>query len=70
MNEPVTSPRSPVTTAPDSVGGAALKLAIIGPSHPHETGVAAHTTTLAHHLAQAGHDVTLVSWLHPWKSVV
>ena len=73
MNEPVTPPLAPVPTAADSadsvadgVGGAALKLAIIGPSHPHETGMAAHTATLAHHLAQAGHDVTLVSWVHPF----
>jgi hypothetical protein len=76
MNEPATPLRSPVMTAVDSpdpavggvdgVGGAALKLAIIGPSHPGESGVAAHTTTLAHHLAQAGHDVTLVSWSHPF----
>lgn len=52
---------------PDPVaGGAALKLAIIGPSHLDESGVTAHTTTLAHHLAQAGHDVTLVSWSHPF----
>lgn len=76
MNEPATPPRSPAMTAADStdpvvsgvdsVGGAALKLAIIGPSHPDQAGVAAHTTTLAHHLAQAGHDVTLVSWSQPF----
>ena len=46
--------------------GAALKLAIIGPSHLDESGVTAHTTTLAHHLAEAGHDVTLVAWSHPF----
>ncbi len=49
-----------------SAGGSALKLAIIGPSHLDESGVTAHTTTLAHHLAEAGHEVTLVSWSHPF----
>jgi len=43
---------------------AALKVAVIGPTHPYKGGVAAHTTTLAHELAAAGHDVTLVSWSH------
>jgi hypothetical protein len=76
MNEPATPLRSPVMAAADStdpilggVGAAALKLAIIGPSHPQQPGVAAHTTTLARHLAQAGHDVTLVSWSHPFPSM-
>lgn len=50
-------------------GGAALKLAIIGPSHLDESGVTAHTTTLAHHLAQAGHEVTLVSWSRPFPGL-
>ena len=40
----------------------ALKVAVVGPTHPYKGGVAAHTTMLAHHLAEAGHDVTLVSW--------
>lgn len=46
---------------------AALRIAVVGPTHPDQGEVAAHTTTLAHHLADAGHDVTLVSWapLHP-----
>lgn len=43
---------------------AALKVAVVGPTHPYKGGVAAHTTTLAHELAEAGHDVTLVSWSH------
>ncbi len=30
--------------------------------------MAAHTTTLAHQLAEAGHDVTLVSWSHLYPS--
>ena len=46
----------------------ALRLAVVGPSHPYKGGVAAHTTTLAHHLAGAGHDVTLVSWSHLYPS--
>ena len=69
MNETATPPRSPAMTAADSTdvvgGGSALKLAIVGPAHPDKGDVAAHTTSLAHHLAQAGHDVTLVSWSHP-----
>jgi len=47
---------------------AALKLAVVGPAHPYKGGVASHTTTLAHHLAGAGHDVTLVSWSHLYPS--
>ncbi|MFM6849503.1 MAG: glycosyltransferase [Terrabacter sp.] len=54
--------------APDTTGSAALRIAIVGPSHPHKGGVAAHTTMLAHHLADAGHDVTLVSWAHLYPS--
>ena len=42
----------------------ALKVAVVGPTHPYKGGVAAHTTSLAHQLAEAGHDVTLVSWSH------
>jgi hypothetical protein len=52
----------PVAGRVESVGGAALKLAIIGPGHLVTTDAAVRTTTLAHHLAQAGHDVTLVTW--------
>lgn len=48
---------------------ASLKIAIVGPSHPYKGGVAAHTTTLAHELADAGHDVTLVSWSHLYPAV-
>lgn len=50
------------------VGSAALRLAVVGPTHPYKGGVAAHTTTLAHELADAGHDVTLVSWSHLYPS--
>lgn len=47
---------------------AALRVAIVGPSHPDKGGVAAHTTTMAHELAEAGHEVTLVSWSHLYPS--
>lgn len=47
---------------------ASLKIALVGPSHPHKGGVASHTTTLAHELSAAGHDVTLVSWRHLYPS--
>src|SRR5689334_18559769 len=49
---------------PGDPWSSALKVAVVGPTHPYKGGVAAHTTTLAHHLAEAGHDVTLVSWSH------
>ncbi|WP_299442909.1 glycosyltransferase family 4 protein [uncultured Phycicoccus sp.] len=43
---------------------AALRVAIVGPTHPFKGGVASHTTALAHELVDAGHEVTLVSWSH------
>ncbi len=49
-------------------GAAALRIAVVGPTHPHTGGVAAHTTMLAHHLHEAGHDVVLVSWAHLYPS--
>jgi len=58
--------RSAATTS--SSDSAALKVAVVGPTHPYKGGVAAHTTTLAHELAAAGHDVTLVSWSHLYPS--
>src|SRR3954453_2419279 len=64
---PGQEPRGSSRDAPEldgSAGSAALRLAIVGPTHPHQGGIAAHTTMLAHHLADAGHDVTLVSWAH------
>ena len=36
----------------------------------YKGGVAAHTTTLAHELAEAGHEVTLVSWSHLYPSAL
>lgn len=69
------APRSsaPGSSAPESSppqSSAALRIAIVGPSHPYKGGVAAHTTTLAHELADAGHDVTLVSWSHLYPSLL
>jgi glycosyltransferase involved in cell wall biosynthesis len=51
-----------------AAASAALKVAVVGPTHPYKGGVAAHTTMLAHELAEAGHDVTLVSWSHLYPS--
>ncbi len=51
-----------------AAGSAALRIAVVGPTHPHKGGVAAHTTVLAHHLSDAGHDVVLVSWAHLYPS--
>ncbi|MGB7818333.1 MAG: hypothetical protein WBL35_06285 [Ornithinibacter sp.] len=45
---------------PSTGSGAALTVALVGPTHPFKGGVAAHTTTLAHELVAAGHEVTLV----------
>ena len=49
-------------------GPAALKIAVVGPTHPYKGGVASHTTMVAHELAETGHDVTLVSWSHLYPS--
>src|SRR4051812_11763383 len=66
---PAAAPGSEVSARPDaSTGSSALRIAIVGPTHPHQGGIAAHTTMLAHHLADAGHDVTLVSWAHLYPS--
>ena len=46
------------------VGSAALRIAVVGPVHPDDGPAAAHATMLAHHLADAGHEVTLLSWAH------
>ena len=48
-------------------GPAALKVAVVGPTHPTRAA-SPRTTTLAHELAEAGHDVTLVSWSHLYPS--
>ena len=55
---------------PSAGSGASLKVALVGPTHPYKGGVATHTTALAHELAEAGHDVTLVSWSHLYPSAL
>ncbi|MFC7491593.1 MULTISPECIES: glycosyltransferase family 4 protein [unclassified Knoellia] len=52
----------------DRDNSASLRLAVVGPTHPYKGGVASHTTELCHELAEAGHDVTLVSWSHLYPS--
>ncbi|MEO7129895.1 MAG: hypothetical protein ABIZ07_00785 [Dermatophilaceae bacterium] len=42
---------------------ATLKIAIIGPSRPAGDSAAEHTTSLANHLAEAGYEVSLVTWV-------
>jgi glycosyltransferase involved in cell wall biosynthesis len=49
-----------------------MRIAVVGPTHPHTGGIVHHTTELSHHLAAAGYDVDLISWssqypefLHP-----
>jgi glycosyltransferase involved in cell wall biosynthesis len=73
--DPASSPRHDGAAAARS--DAALTVAVVGPTHPYKGGVAAHTTSLAHELSRAGHDVTLVSWsqlypaaLYPGEQVV
>lgn len=39
-----------------------MKIALVGLAHPYKGGSAQHTTTLAHRLTAAGHQVTLQSW--------
>ena len=55
---------------PSHGSSATLTIALVGPTHPYKGGVAAHTTTLAHELAEAGHEVTLVSWSHLYPSAL
>jgi glycosyltransferase involved in cell wall biosynthesis/ubiquinone/menaquinone biosynthesis C-methylase UbiE len=43
-----------------------MRVAIVGPTHPFKGGVAQHTTVLAKRVADAGHDVELVSWLRQY----
>jgi hypothetical protein len=45
-----------------------MRIAVVGPTHPHKGGVAAHTTRTAQALADAGHDVHLVSWSRLYPS--
>jgi glycosyltransferase involved in cell wall biosynthesis len=43
-----------------------MRIAIVGPTHPLKGGVSQHTTVLAKRLADAGHDVEIVSWLRQY----
>ncbi len=54
----------------DADNSASLRVAVVGPTHPYKGGVASHTTELCHELAEAGHDVTLVSWSHLYPSLL
>lgn len=49
-----------------------MRIALVGPTHPHTGGIAHHATELAHRLSSIGHDVDLITWssqypawLHP-----
>jgi glycosyltransferase involved in cell wall biosynthesis len=46
-----------------------MNVTVVGPTHPFKGGVAQHTTTLAHRLAAAGHEVDLVSWSAQYPGV-
>ena len=39
-----------------------MHIAIMGPTHPYKGGIALHTTELADRLAEAGHNVEIISW--------
>ncbi|GAA3238919.1 glycosyltransferase family 4 protein [Actinocorallia longicatena] len=39
-----------------------MRITVVGPAFPYKGGGAHHTTELAHRLAAAGHEVTLLSW--------
>jgi glycosyltransferase involved in cell wall biosynthesis len=45
-----------------------LRIAIVGPTHPYSGGIATHTTSLAHRLQDAGHDVRVLSWKAQYPS--
>jgi glycosyltransferase involved in cell wall biosynthesis len=47
-----------------------VRVAIVGPTHPYKGGVAQYTTTLAHRLAEAGHEVRLESWSHQYPKLL
>ena len=47
-----------------------MHLTLVGPTHPYKGGVAQHTTTLAHQLSDAGHEVELISWSAQYPSVL
>src|SRR6185437_5712724 len=45
-----------------------MRIAVVGPTHPNTGGIVHHTTELAHHLADAGHAVDLLSWSAQYPS--
>jgi glycosyltransferase involved in cell wall biosynthesis len=45
-----------------------VRIALIGPAHPYKGGGARHTTELARWLAEAGHEVTLESWIRQYPA--
>jgi glycosyltransferase involved in cell wall biosynthesis len=47
-----------------------MRIVVVGPTHPYKGGVAAHTTRTAQALADAGHDVDLVSWSRLYPAVL
>jgi glycosyltransferase involved in cell wall biosynthesis len=47
-----------------------MRIAVVGPTHPFKGGIAQHTTALAHHLHDAGHDVEIVSWRRQYPKVL
>lgn len=66
----MSEPKEGGAAASPSGSDASLRVAIVGPTHPFKGGVASHTTTLAHELADAGHEVTLVSWSHLYPALL
>jgi len=59
---PVGTTRLSGAEAGNDPTSAFLRVAVVGPVHPEAGRLASHTVRLAHQLAEAGHDVTLVSW--------
>jgi glycosyltransferase involved in cell wall biosynthesis len=45
-----------------------VRIAVVGPTYPIKGGVSQHTTMLAHRLAEAGHDVAIISWRRQYPS--
>lgn len=47
-----------------------MRIAIVGPAHPHKGGVAQYTTQLAHQLAAGGHEVVIETWSHQYPKLL
>jgi glycosyltransferase involved in cell wall biosynthesis len=45
-----------------------VRLAVVGPAHPHKGGVVLHTAWLCQELAARGHHVVLVPWTAPYPA--